>query len=186
MILPKNFTLEKYGLFARFVNESDAEFILKLRTDERLNRYLHPTDSDVELQKAWIRQYKERERKGEDYYFIFFKERQPVGLNRIYNICNKTFRTGSWLFTPEAPVECSIAASIMLRELAFEHLLLEFEDDQDGCHVDNKRVMKFNHMMGLKDTGSYETDMGIFISQSLTPEDFAKNKTRMLKYIGIK
>ena len=46
--------------------------------------------------------------------------------------------------------------------------------------------MKFNHMMGLKDTGSYESEDGRFITQSLTIEDFAKHKPRMLKLIGFK
>lgn len=186
MILPADFTIEKYGLRARFVEENDAEFILTLRTDERLNKYLHPTKNDMDVQKRWIRNYKEREREGKDYYFIFFKDKNPIGLNRIYDIHDGVFRTGSWLFSPDAPFECSIAASIMVRELAFDVLGFIFEDDQDGCHVDNKKVMRFNHMMGLKDTGSYDTDTGLFVSQSLTPEDFAKNKPKMLKYIGIK
>ena len=186
MILPLNFKLEKYGLICRFVEEKDAEFILRLRTDPILSRYLHATDGDVQKQKEWIHEYKERERKGEDYYFIFFKDSRPVGLNRMYNIHGTTFTTGSWLFSPEAPFESSIAASIIVREIAFEQLGMKYEDAYDGCHIDNKKVMKFNHMMGLKDTGSYESKDGTFITQSLTPEDFAKNKPRMLKLIGFK
>ena len=73
MILPEDFTMEKYGLFARFVNESDAEFIVKLRTDPVLGKWIHSTDSDIENQKQWLREYKERERNGLDYYFIFYK-----------------------------------------------------------------------------------------------------------------
>lgn len=186
MILPADFKIEKYGLFARFVNEEDAEFIIKLRTDPVLSLYLHATDSNVEKQKEWIRGYKERERRGEDYYFIFIKDAKPVGLNRMYSIHDTTFTTGSWLFDPNAPFECSIAASIIVRELAFEELGLTYEDAYDGCHVNNKKVMKFNHMMGLKDVGSYESKSGTFIKQSLTKEDFEKNKTRMLKLIGIR
>ena len=186
MILPPDFTLNRYGLFSRFVEERDAKFIVDLRTDEVLSRYLHPTDSSIEKQKEWIYGYKIRERKGEDYYFIFFKDEKPVGLNRMYNIHDNIFTTGSWLFTPSAPFECSIAASIIVRELAFDELGLTYEDAYDGCHVENKKVMKFNHMMGLKDVGSYESDSGTFIKQSLTKEDFEKNKRRMLKLIGIR
>lgn len=185
-ILPPDFTMERYGLFARFVNENDAVFILKLRTDENLGRWIHSTENDVEKQKQWLREYKKRERKGEDYYFIFFKDGMPVGLNRMYHIVNTTFTTGSWIFDKEAPVECSIAASIMVRELAFEQLGFTFEHAFDGVHVNNKKVIRFNHMMGLKDIGLIEDVKGTYIQQSLTPEDFAKNKPKMLKYLGIR
>ena len=72
--LPKGFTLDKYGLHVRLVNEDDAAFIVKLRTDERLGQFIHATSPDVEQQKAWIRKYKEREAEGLEYYFIFYKE----------------------------------------------------------------------------------------------------------------
>lgn len=184
MILSPDFTLQKYGLFCRFVEEKDAEFILKLRTDPILSRYLHATDNDVETQRAWIRNYKERERNGEDYYFIFFKEGNPVGLNRVYNIHGTTFTTGSWVFSQDAPFESSIAASIMIRELCFEQMGFELEDGYDGVHVDNKQVFKFNKMIGLKETRRYMTEDGEFISMRMTKEDFEKNKPRLLKYIG--
>ena len=184
MILSPDFTLQKYGLFCRFVDEADAEFIVKLRTDPILSRYLHATDNDVEKQKSWIREYKIRERRGEEYYFIFYKDENPVGLNRVYNIHGKTFTTGSWVFSHDAPFECSIAASIMIRELCFEQVGLELEDGYDGVHVDNTQVFKFNKMIGLKETKRYMTEEGEFISMQMTKENFEKNKPRLLKYIG--
>ena len=184
MILPADFTIDKYGLKVRFVEEQDAEFIIKLRTDPILSRFLHATDSDVEKQKEWIRGYKERERRGEDYYFIFFKDNNPVGLNRIYSIHETTFTTGSWLFSPDSPIECSVAASIMIRELAFEQMGFELEDGYDGVHVDNKQVYKFNKMIGLKETGRYTNESGEFIRMQLTKADFERNKNKLLNYIG--
>lgn len=186
MILPENFTMEKYGLFARFVDEEDAEFIIKLRTDPVLGKWIHSTDCDLDKQREWIRAYKERERKGEDYYFIFYREGNPIGLNRLYHIHGTTFTTGSWVFLPKIPFECCIAASIMVRELAFETLNFEYEHAFDGVHVENKKVIKFNHMMGLKDLSLFEDVKGTYIEQSLTKVDFEKNKRRMLKLIGIR
>ena len=72
MKLDSDFTYEKYGLQLRFVNEDDAEFIIKLRTDPKLGKFIHSTSSDIEEQKKWIRAYKKREQAGTDYYFIFF------------------------------------------------------------------------------------------------------------------
>ena len=65
--------MNKYGIDVRFVEESDAEFILSLRTDPKLSRYLHATDNDVEKQRQWIRKYKEREAHGKEYYFMYIK-----------------------------------------------------------------------------------------------------------------
>lgn len=69
-IFSKNFELERYGVKVRLVTEQDVSFILSLRTDKRLSRYLHKTDNDLVKQLEWMKAYKERERKGEDYYFI--------------------------------------------------------------------------------------------------------------------
>ena len=63
--LPSNFELDRYGLHVRLVREEDAEFIVKLRTNEHNSRYIHDTVADVEQQKVWLRAYKQREIEGE-------------------------------------------------------------------------------------------------------------------------
>ena len=119
--LDDNFSEERYGLHVRFVNETDAEFIVRLRTDEKLSRYIHATSPDVDGQVAWIRQYKQRQAAGEDFYFMFEK---PVGVRagvcRIYDIKPGEFTVGSWLFSPEAPIGSAILADIITREIAYE------------------------------------------------------------------
>ena len=84
--LNSNFKLEKYGLEVRFVEEKDAQFILGLRTDSRLGRYISETSLDVLQQVEWIRNYKLREERRKEYYFIYSYEGESVGVNRIYNI----------------------------------------------------------------------------------------------------
>ncbi|GHT39675.1 hypothetical protein AGMMS49965_06350 [Bacteroidia bacterium] len=120
-LLDENFKLERYGLYVRFVEESDAEFILKLRTNPDLNRYIHQTPPDVEVQRQWIHNYKERQRAGKDFYFIF-EEPQSVrlGVCRIYDITEENFTIGSWIFSPQAPIGSAILADIITREIAFE------------------------------------------------------------------
>ena len=93
--LPADFSLNRYGLFCRLVDESDAEFIVRLRNDDKLSRYIHSSCPDVESQKEWIREYKKREQEGSEYYLIFLKEDKRVGLNRIYRIHEGIFTTGS-------------------------------------------------------------------------------------------
>jgi hypothetical protein len=56
--------IEKYDLRMRLVEESDAEFILSLRTDESLNQFLSKTSTSLSAQIDWIRNYKIREEAG--------------------------------------------------------------------------------------------------------------------------
>jgi hypothetical protein len=114
--------MNRYGLHVRFVNENDAEFIVNLRTHPKLSRFIHKTDVDIEKQKHWIRNYKEREKAGKEYYFIFLIEGKSVGLNRLYNIEEDSFTSGSWVFDPDAPFESSIASALITRIIAFDLL----------------------------------------------------------------
>jgi hypothetical protein len=121
-ILDNNFTLERYGLHVRFVEESDAEFIIKLRTDPNLSKYIHETNPDIELQRTWIRNYKTRQHKGEDFYFMFEKPLGTrLGVCRIYDIKEDSYTIGSWVFSTQAPVGSAILADIIIREIAYKY-----------------------------------------------------------------
>lgn len=119
--LSDTFTLDRYGLHVRFVNEDDAEFIVKLRTDLQRRQYISYTDTNVDNQKAWIRDYKKRERQGTDYYFMFESPKgNCLGVSRIYEIKKETFQTGSWIFKRDAPFGAAILGDIICHEIAFE------------------------------------------------------------------
>ena len=184
--VPKDYVIDRYGLFARLVDESDAEFIVKLRTDSKLSRYLHKTDSSIENQIQWIKNYKEREEAGTEYYFIFYKDGGPVGLNRLYNITNESYTSGSWLFSSEAPFGVAFLAQVVLRELAFFEWGMQYEEDKSGVHVDNVNVQKFNILAGMKETGRHLTEDGEFIQLRLDKEDFLKGRNKILRMLGIK
>jgi len=68
----------------RSVTSEDAEFILSLRTNSELSRFLNKTENDLPLQQEWIRNQQTR---AGDYYFVICKDNnQPVGLVGLYNI----------------------------------------------------------------------------------------------------
>lgn len=124
-ILPDNFRLHRYGLDVRFVTEDDAPFIVNLRTNPDLSKFLHPISSDIEKQKEWIRSYKQRQAEGKDYYFVFSKDMEPLGLERIYDIQKDSFTHGSLVFKQSSPIGMSVLADIITREIAFEELGLQ-------------------------------------------------------------
>ena len=59
----------------RTVTTADAEFILSLRMDSGLNRYLSRVEGAIEEQQSWIESYKEREAAGSEYYFVIEDKR---------------------------------------------------------------------------------------------------------------
>ena len=133
--LPHDFTLERYGLQVRLVEENDSEFIVSLRTNVRLSKHIHPTSTDIEQQKQWIRDYKLREEQGLDYYFLFSIDDQPQGLARIYNITEDTFTQGSWVFSPEAVLGASVLGNIISTEIGFD--FLEKKEEYTDTRRDN-------------------------------------------------
>jgi len=140
--LNQHFELDRYGVHVRLVTEDDAEFIVRLRTDPKLARYVHVVEKDVWKQRRWIRDYKKREHKGEEYYFIFELAGVSYGLNRIYDINGKNFITGSWVFSSSSPVGMAVLAGIITKEIAYE--LLGLENSFADVRKENKAVLRHN------------------------------------------
>lgn len=179
MKLNSNFKLDRYGLQVRLINEGDAEYIIKLRTNPKLGMFLNSTDNDVEKQKQWIKDYKVREALGLDYYFIYYSNGLKIGLNRIYNIKEKTATTGSWICTPNLPLEFPVLTVVIIRELFFE--ILDLDIDYMDTRKDNKKVIRLHLLLGAHKTGENDT----YEFHSLTKEDFKKSKPKFLKYMNI-
>lgn len=184
-ILPPDYHGKRYGLTYRFVNEGDAEFIYKLRTDPELSKYIHDVQGGVEGQVQWIRKYKQREADGKEYYLIFYKDNNPVGLNRLYSFHDTTYTGGSWVMVPNSPMEVVLAVPLIIREIAFEELGMTFEDNYDATHVDNKKVIKFNKMFGCKIYKHFMDVKGEYVAMSLTKEDFEANKPRLVSMLNL-
>lgn len=178
--LPSDFNLKKYGIEVRLVNPDDTLFILSLRADKWLTRFIHQTDNDEEKQRQWISDYKKREAEGKEYYFIYSKDGKPFGLNRIYNIKDGTCTSGSWLCVPGTPIELSIPTALINRDIMFD--ILGIREDNFDVRKGNLKVQKFHLMTGSIKTG--ETDLDILYRA--TPETHLKGKQSILKLLNIK
>jgi len=180
MRISSNFTLERFGLHVRLVNEKDADFIIKLRSDPKLGLYLNPTQNDVVNQKQWITDYKKREEQGLDYYFIYLFNEEKIGLNRIYNIKGKTATSGSWVCSPNIPFELPIITVVIIREIFFEILGLDI--DFMDTRKDNKRVIRMHHLQGAQKI--YENEIDVY--HILTEETYRANRVKFMSYINLK
>jgi hypothetical protein len=146
MILPGNFTLDKYGISVRLVEEKDAEFILNLRVDPELDTYMHKVPSDINKQIEWIRKYKERELDGSEYYFIYYVNNMPIGVNRMINIREDSWMGASLIFKKDCPPGTPILATLIQYYIGFEVLdkSVHFGDQLK----DNIKARRFNEFLG--------------------------------------
>lgn len=181
--LLSDFSLVKYGLNVRLVNENDADFIYAIRTDEKLSRYVNSVSGTAADQKKWISEYKKREALGLDYYLIYYYEGKPIGVNRLYNITEDSFTFGSWVFIDGIPFFCSMASALIAREIAFDILGKEIEQENIGTHKDNKNVIYFSKLLGLQYTGTIMHEKGEYCVGYLTKDAFMKNKSNILRFI---
>lgn len=179
--LPENFTLNRYGIDVRLVNIEDAGFILSLRTSKRGQR-LNKTDNDLMKQIEWMKEYKEREAMGLDYYFIHYYQGKPVGVNRIYNIDyeKKSCVTGSWVIKEGTDYDISIKTLLILREIIFE--LMNAEISFGDTRKNNRPMVRLYKMLGIEMIGETEDE---YLYRSIKSK-YLYGQEKIKKLIGIK
>lgn len=138
----------------RFVNPDDAQFVYLLRTDPALNRYINPVSGGVDDQRSWIKAYKEREARSEEFYFIVEEvgSRKPCGLVRLYELENTQLIWGSWILHQDRPRLAALESAILSFGFAFETL------GMDLCVLNvrrgNQTAINFYRRFGMKETGT--------------------------------
>src|SRR3972149_11319047 len=152
MILEKNIVGK--NILLRTAEDEDAEFILQLRLNPRLNKYLKKIDPSIENQKEWIRQKK----KEKNDFHMIIQDLGGVkwGVIALYSIDykNETFDLGRWIISEKAPLFVAIESIILLYHFAFDTLGLQsalFE-----ARNDTLRVIVFHKNLGAKIIGSDE------------------------------
>lgn len=173
--LASNFELSKYGMYCRLVTEQDVDFILELRTNKELTKHIHQTDDDREKQLQWLREYKKREEEGREYYFIYYHNGKPVGLNRMSSRSELYAVSGSWLCKPGIEPWIPTAINIIFNEIVFDILKIQLV----VCDVRkmNKQVNKYHLMIG--DVKIHESDIDNFYYR--TKDTFTPKRDKIVR-----
>lgn len=150
-------TLTSKTVKLRLVEESDAEFIVGLRVDEKYNKHLSAVTADVEAQVNWIRRYKEDEANKQQFYFIIERlDGERCGTVRAYDFVGDSFSWGSWILNEQKTRYAAIESAFLVYKFAFEELGFE------RCHFEvrkgNERVISFHEKMGAFKTGETELE----------------------------
>ena len=138
-------------LIGQFVNLKeadieDAEFILQLRCDEKKSKYLHKTENDIEKQINYLKRYKEK--KDEWYFIVLNKAGKKLGTNRIYDLKQDSFTTGSWIMMDGCLSEEIFESDYLVRMYGFE--ILGFDKTHLDVMKENKKVIAYHKMLGAK------------------------------------
>jgi hypothetical protein len=169
----------KYGQYFRLVEEEDYEFIFLLRSDERLGRHLSKTREDPDSQRIWIRDYKLRERSGDEFYFISLDpvSGERLGVFRLYNFNDDSFGTGSWLYKPGLKNR-PIIGNITGKEIGFD--FLQYEKCRFDVRKENVTILAYHRLFNPIQID--EDDLNIYFE--LSKYNFDKTKKKILELFG--
>jgi RimJ/RimL family protein N-acetyltransferase len=133
----------------RFIDVSDAEFILNLRRDRDRACHLTPVPDDVSVQIEWIKKYKERESQRQEFYFVIENLKgERFGAIRIYEYEGKSFKCGSWILRPDAPSRFGLESVLLMYDFAFE--VLDCTHTHFEVRKDNQPILRFHDRMGAQ------------------------------------
>lgn len=133
----------------RTVTEEDAEFIYTMRQNKDKTKYLSKVIGTVESQKEWIKNYKQREEDKKEFYFVIeSKDKEKLGLVRMYDFQDESFCWGSWLIKEDAPKTTAIESVLQIYEFGFYSL--GFERSHFDVRKGNDKVIAFHKRFGAK------------------------------------
>jgi len=131
----------------RSVTEDDAAFILEIRSNPAISKYLPQIRITVEQQQAWIT--KQRVDSDSYYFIITDKEHNKIGTISVYNIFDGHAEVGRY---------CSIGdfvqnseAVILHNDFIFNILFLNYIDG--WVYKDNTHVLSLNKGFGYEVDG---------------------------------
>lgn len=165
----------------RMIEESDAKFIVNLRTDEKLGQYISETSSNIEDQIGWIKEYKKRERKRCEFYFLFEDtSKKKWGTIRLYNLKEDSFTVGSWICLHGNKNHIAIKSFLYAIKFGFEKL------NYKTCLLDvrKKNLRVLFYLKLFKPVLIKEDDLNYFFS--MEKNNFYSNINKITNILNIK
>jgi RimJ/RimL family protein N-acetyltransferase len=162
----------------RTVEIDDAEFVFNMRQNQNRAKYLTKITGTVESQREWIKNYKQREKEGKEYYFVIeSKDGEKLGLVRMYDFRDDSFCWGSWIIKEDAPKTTAIESALQIYEFGF--FTLGFKRSHFDVRKGNDRVIAFHLRFGAKIVGEDELNYYFNFEKS----DYEKIRIKYIKYL---
>ncbi|MGC9354926.1 MAG: GNAT family N-acetyltransferase [Mariniphaga sp.] len=180
IIKKPDYNISAKDVSMRLVEESDAKFILQLRTDKRLRQYISPTSPKLEDQVNWIKEYKEREADQKEFYFLYEdSNKKPWGAIRLYNFSEDSFTIGSWVCYPGNTNNIAVKAWLLAVEFGFNTLKF------NNCMLDvrKKNLYVLYYLKLYNPVLIKEDELNYFFK--FDRETFLKKRNKVTKLLNI-
>ena len=128
-----------------------------------------------------MKDYKQREKEGLDYYFIHYYNNEPIGVNRIYSI-NKEENscvTGSWVIKEGVDFDISMRTMLILRDIVFD--MLDLDISYGDTRKTNKHMQRLYKMLDIELIGETEDE---YLYKSVKGK-YMKGQEKIKKLIGL-
>jgi RimJ/RimL family protein N-acetyltransferase len=158
----------------------DTEFILSLRNNPALNKYISKTENNIEKQRQWIA--KQQERKGDYYFIIKDKDNSKIGTISIYNIENKEGEFGRWLLNGNSIH--ALESALLIHEFGF--YVLDLDIIYSYTVIENKKVINFHKRFGASlsnETKEHPIEGFLMQKAFIKKDDFFEIKNKNYKLI---
>lgn len=170
------------SIYLRLVSENDAEFICSLRNNKELNPFISTSSDNVEVQKLWIQNYKKREAKQSEYYFIISRniDNCPIGTVRLYDFLDnpKSFCWGSWILNSDKTASAALESALLVYILGFD--ILGFDQSHYDVMLNNHKVHSFHTKMGAINVANDDKNKYYIMTREAHQENLLRYQ-RLLK-----
>lgn len=150
----KTFPIKGKFTHLHHVDINDAEFIIKLRTEERDDNFLMSTENSLNKQKEYLVNYKKRFELQEEIYYKVYDvlKKQFLGFVRLTKIQSKdSFSWESAVLDKSSSPNLFIDLMLMIFKIGFDYL------DRDVCgpwkvKKQFKKMMRIHEIVGMTET----------------------------------
>ena len=158
-------------IYLKEVTIKDVNYILKLRTNKNLSKYLNPTSNNKNDQIAWLKKYFQRRKAGKEFYYIFqLSNKKNLGIGRIIHLKKNLFHFGGWILEKNAEPGIALECCLSIYEYAFNYL--KYKKCLNWINIENTKVINYHKILGS--TFYKKTKKEIFL-------EFTKNSYKELK-----
>lgn len=167
------------GLTLRLIEPSDARYVYDLRTNPSYGRYLSPVTGGTGDQECWIKDYKAREAKREElYYVIERRDTVRCGLVRLYDISKDGFTWGSWILDHNKPPKAALESALLSFGVGFN--ILGLTRANVDVRIENQHATNFYRRLGMTET--HRTSQDIFFNY--TRDRYRADRDRLFSILN--
>lgn len=170
-----DYKLEGKYVNLRSVTEEDAEFILDIRNNPRISKYLPPLNVTVEQQRQWIN--KQRSDKDSYYFILETQSGDPIGTLGVYDIVDNHAECGRSCCIGEPFT--AVEASVLLTDFIFNILKLAYTTI--WVYEGNKTVIALNQSYGYEWVENKVDDKGEPFRVGILKRDRALEYNEIIK-----